>query len=70
MQILKRNQLSDSSVSINGDVHIEGDGSIGNNAKIIKTIKENKRLSLFGVVVGLVTVIAGILEIYKYYTGK
>lgn len=69
MQTLKRNQLSDSSVSIKGDVHIEGDGAIGNNAKIIKTIKENKKLGLFGFVVGLATIIACIIEIYEYCTG-
>ncbi len=70
MQVLKRNQSSDSPVSIKGDVSIGGDGAIGSNAKIVKTINENKRLSLFEILIGLVTVIAGLIEIYKYYTGK
>jgi hypothetical protein len=70
VQVLKRNQSSDSPISIKGDVNIGGDGAIGSNAKIVKTINENKRLSLFDILIGLVTVIAGLIEIYKYYTGK
>lgn len=71
MQALKRNHHSSNSpVTIHGDVNTKGDTAIGSNAKIIKTIKENKVLSLFGVLVGLATIIACLIEIYKLYIGK
>ncbi|AKB27934.1 ATP/GTP-binding site motif A [Methanosarcina siciliae T4/M] len=60
----------DASTNVNNcDIKMKNDSIIGNNAKIIKTIKENKTLRLFGVVVGLVTGIASIIEIYNYCTG-
>lgn len=68
MLALKRNQSSDT--NIHGDVNTIGDAAIGGNAKIIKTPKENKCIRLLGILSVLVTVIVGVIEIYKFYIGK
>jgi hypothetical protein len=70
VQALKRNQSSDSSVTINGDVITKGDAAIGSNARIIKAPNEKKKPYLFEILVGLVSVIAGLIAIYKFITGK
>ncbi|KKH99103.1 hypothetical protein EO95_17155 [Methanosarcina sp. 1.H.T.1A.1] len=62
VQKLKKNRSYDSSVSIKGDVNIGGDGAIGKNATIIKTIKENKKLTL----AGLLSLIVSLITIYSF----
>jgi len=70
VQELKRNQSSDSSVSIKGDVSIGGDGAIGSNAKIIKTIKGRNKISLFDISVGILILIGTLIAIYSLFKGK
>jgi hypothetical protein len=67
-QKLKRNQSSESSIHIKGNVNIDEDGIIGNNANMIKTT--DGKHSLFEVLVWTVTLIAGLIAIYSFIKGK
>lgn len=65
-QKLKKNRSSNSSISIKGDVNIGGDGAIGRNATILKTIKGNRKLGL----VGLLGLIASLIGIYSFISNS
>lgn len=69
-KIEKKSLFLDSPININSDVNTGGDSAIVGNAKIIKTIKEKKKPSLFDIMVGIVTLVAGLIAIYKFYTGN